>query len=211
MTGVQTCALPILEALIPDAQKEKVSASRPSDVFFPSSREAETQNDGATPHSDRAPDAESAATEVRSTRDLTATLLAPSQRKRASKSRSTSSSRTPAKSKQTTSVSRETTSDSAESADDAKKKTQRAVSTTASKKRGQSAGGRTAPKHPSKGSAETTSATTSVESDAAELKNILITFLGALLVVKNQMTLGMLLSVSYILGQLNQPILLLAV
>ena len=156
-----------LEALIPDAQKEKVSASRPSDVFFPSSREAETQNDGATPHSDRAPDAESAATEVRSTRDLTATLLAPSQRKRASKSRSTSSSRTPAKSKQTTSVSRETTSDSAESADDAKKKTQRAVSTMASKKRAQSAGGRTAPKHPSKGSAETTPATTSVESDAA--------------------------------------------
>lgn len=156
-----------LEALIPDAQKEKVSASRPSDVFFPSSREAETQNDGATPHSDRAPETESAATEVRSTRDLTATLLAPSQRKRASKSRSTSSSRTPAKSKQTTSVSRETTSDSAESADDAKKKTQRAVSTTASKKRGQSAGGRTAPKRASKGSAETTSATTSVESDAA--------------------------------------------
>jgi len=39
-----------------------------------------------------------------------------------------------------------------------------------------------------------------------QLKNILITFLGALLVVKNQMTLGMLLSVSYILGQLNQPV-----
>jgi len=39
-----------------------------------------------------------------------------------------------------------------------------------------------------------------------QLKNILVTFLGALFVIKNQMTLGMLLSVSYILGQLNQPV-----
>ena len=89
-----------LEALIPDAQKEKVSASRPSDVFFPDSREAGTQDEGAAPHADHAPETEPAA-EARSTRDLTATLLAPSQRKRASKSRSTSSSRTSAKNKQT--------------------------------------------------------------------------------------------------------------
>ena len=155
-----------LEALIPDAQKEKVSASRPSDVFFPDSREAGTQDEGAAPHADHAPETEPAA-EARSTRDLTATLLAPSQRKRASKSRSTSSSRTSAKNKQTTSVSRETTVDSADSTDDAKKKTRRAVSATTSKKRAQSAGGKTAPKRPAKRSAETTSATTSVESDAA--------------------------------------------
>ena len=155
-----------LEALIPDAQKEKVSASRPSDVFFPDSREAGTQDEGAAPHADHAPETEPAA-EARSTRDLTATLLAPSQRKRASKSRSTSSSRTSAKNKQTTSVSRETTVDSADSTDDAKKKTRHAVSATTSKKRAQSAGGKTAPKRPAKRSAETTSATTSVESDAA--------------------------------------------
>ncbi|HYW95556.1 MAG TPA: peptidase domain-containing ABC transporter, partial [Bacteroidales bacterium] len=39
-----------------------------------------------------------------------------------------------------------------------------------------------------------------------EVKNILITFLAATAVVKGQMTLGMMLAVSYILGQLNSPI-----
>ena len=34
-----------LQALIPEAQKEKVSASRPSDVFFPDSRKAEVQDE----------------------------------------------------------------------------------------------------------------------------------------------------------------------
>lgn len=40
-----------------------------------------------------------------------------------------------------------------------------------------------------------------------ELKNILITTLAAKLVIDGQLTLGMLLSISYILGQLNNPIL----
>ncbi len=40
-----------------------------------------------------------------------------------------------------------------------------------------------------------------------ELKNILITTISAKLVIDGQMTLGMLLAVSYILGQLNGPIL----
>jgi ATP-binding cassette subfamily B protein len=39
-----------------------------------------------------------------------------------------------------------------------------------------------------------------------EAKNILITFLAATMVIHNQMTLGMMLAVSYILGQLNSPI-----
>ncbi len=39
-----------------------------------------------------------------------------------------------------------------------------------------------------------------------EIKNILITFLAATAVVKGQMTLGMMLAVSYILGQLNSPV-----
>ncbi len=40
-----------------------------------------------------------------------------------------------------------------------------------------------------------------------ELKNIAITFLAALLVIKGEMTLGMLIAVQYILGQLNTPLL----
>ncbi|SFH31981.1 ATP-binding cassette, subfamily B [Pontibacter chinhatensis] len=40
-----------------------------------------------------------------------------------------------------------------------------------------------------------------------ELKNILITAFAATLVIKGQLTLGMMLAVSYILGQLNGPIL----
>ena len=100
-----------LQALIPEAQKEKVSASRPSDVFFPDSRKAEVQDEKAPSEPEHAapePEPEPEA-EVRSTRDLTETLLAPSQRKRGSKSRSTrsTSSKTTEKSKQTTSVSRE--------------------------------------------------------------------------------------------------------
>lgn len=39
-----------------------------------------------------------------------------------------------------------------------------------------------------------------------EIKNILITFLAAVAVVKGSMTLGMMLAISYILGQLNTPI-----
>ena len=40
-----------------------------------------------------------------------------------------------------------------------------------------------------------------------ELKNIGITFLSAVLVIKGEMTLGMLIAVQYILGQLNAPLL----
>lgn len=40
-----------------------------------------------------------------------------------------------------------------------------------------------------------------------ELKNILITFLAAKLVIDGQITLGMMLSISYITGQLNAPVL----
>jgi ATP-binding cassette subfamily B protein len=39
-----------------------------------------------------------------------------------------------------------------------------------------------------------------------ELKNIIISFLTAKLVIEGQLTLGMMLSVSYIIGQLNAPI-----
>lgn len=39
-----------------------------------------------------------------------------------------------------------------------------------------------------------------------QLKNILVTFLAATYVVKDQMTLGALLSISYIIGQMNSPI-----
>ncbi len=39
-----------------------------------------------------------------------------------------------------------------------------------------------------------------------EIKNILITFLAAIAVVEGSMTLGMMLAISYILGQLNTPI-----
>lgn len=43
-----------------------------------------------------------------------------------------------------------------------------------------------------------------------ELKNILITFLSAMLVIDGKITLGMMLSISYISGQLNGPVLQLA-
>lgn len=39
-----------------------------------------------------------------------------------------------------------------------------------------------------------------------EIKNILLTFIAAILVINNEMTLGELLSVSYIIGQMNTPI-----
>lgn len=39
-----------------------------------------------------------------------------------------------------------------------------------------------------------------------QLKNILVTFLAAYYVVKNKMTLGELMSVSYIIGQMNSPV-----
>lgn len=39
-----------------------------------------------------------------------------------------------------------------------------------------------------------------------EIKNILLTFLSAYLVIKGQISLGMMLAISYILGQLNSPI-----
>ena len=39
-----------------------------------------------------------------------------------------------------------------------------------------------------------------------QLKNILVTFLAASYVVKGDMTLGMLLSISYIIGQMNSPV-----
>jgi len=39
-----------------------------------------------------------------------------------------------------------------------------------------------------------------------EIKNILITFIAATAVVNNSMTLGMMMAISYILGQLNSPI-----
>lgn len=39
-----------------------------------------------------------------------------------------------------------------------------------------------------------------------QIKNILVTFLGATLVVKGKMTLGELLAISYIIGQLNSPV-----
>ena len=39
-----------------------------------------------------------------------------------------------------------------------------------------------------------------------EVKNTLITFVSALAVIKGEMSLGMMLSVQYILGQLNAPL-----
>lgn len=42
-----------------------------------------------------------------------------------------------------------------------------------------------------------------------ELKNIVITFLSAKLVISGNITLGMMLSISYIIGQLNSPIMML--
>ena len=132
-----------LQALIPEAQKEKVpAASRPSDVFFPDSRKDESRDeDAASRATHDAPEPEPAA-EARSTRDLAATLLAPSQRKRGSKSRSirsTTASKTAAQGKRTKSVSRETTPDSTTAAGVTEKKSTKKSSTAASTKRTSSA------------------------------------------------------------------------
>ena len=132
-----------LQALIPEAQKEKVpAASRPSDVFFPDSRKDESRDDDAASHAKHVAEEPESASEARSTRDLTATLLAPSQRKRGSKSRSTRSttaSTTAAQGKRTKSVSRETTPDSATAAGVTEKKSTKKSSTAASTKRASSA------------------------------------------------------------------------
>ena len=132
-----------LQALIPEAQKEKApAASRPSDVFFPDSRKDESRDeDAASQATHDAPEPEPAA-EARSTRDLAATLLAPSQRKRGSKSRSTRSttaSKTGAQNKQTKPVSRETTPDSTTDAEVTEKKTAKKSSSAGSAKRSASA------------------------------------------------------------------------
>ena len=132
-----------LQALIPEAQKEKApAASRPSDVFFPDSRKDESRDEDAVSQATHdAPEPEPAA-EARSTRDLAATLLAPSQRKRGSKSRSTRSttasktaaSKTAAQSKQTKAVSRETTPDSETAAQVTEKKAAKKSSSAATKR-----------------------------------------------------------------------------
>ena len=41
-----------LQALIPEAQKEKVSASRPSDVFFPESRKDDAHEENTPSHAE---------------------------------------------------------------------------------------------------------------------------------------------------------------
>ena len=132
-----------LQALIPEAQKEKApAASRPSDVFFPDSRKDESRDEDAVSQATHdAPEPEPAA-EARSTRDLAATLLAPSQRKRGAKSRSTRSttasktaaSKTAAQSKQTKAVSRETTPDSETAAQVTEKKAAKKSSSAATKR-----------------------------------------------------------------------------
>ena len=128
-----------LQALIPEAQKEKVPAApRPSDVFFPDSRKDESRDDDATDRAKHVAPEPEPASEARNTRDLTAALLAPSQRKRGSKSRSTrstSSSKTAAQSKQTKPVSREATPDSTTAAQTTEKKVTKKSSSAASTKR----------------------------------------------------------------------------
>ena len=143
-----------LQALIPEAQKEKVpAASRPSDVFFPDSRKDESRDeDAASQATHDAPEPEPAA-EARSTRDLAATLLAPSQRKRGSKSRSTRSttaSKTGAQNKQKKPVSRETTPDSTTDAEVTEKKTVKKSSSAGSAKRSASAAPKRATKKATK-------------------------------------------------------------
>jgi len=143
-----------LQALIPEAQKEKVpAASRPSDVFFPDSRKDESRDeDAASQATHDAPEPEPAA-EARSTRDLAATLLAPSQRKRGSKSRSTRSttaSKTGAQNKQKKPVSRETTPDSTTDAEVTEKKTAKKSSSAGSAKRSASAAPKRATKKATK-------------------------------------------------------------
>ena len=127
-----------LEALIPDTQKDKASAPRPSDVFFPDSKDTETHDKESASHADADPENDPTNNESQSTRDLAATLLAPSQRKRSSKSRTarSTSSRTASKAKRAASVSRETVPDSA---DETVKKPERGTSKVTSKSRVQSA------------------------------------------------------------------------
>ncbi|EGV12919.1 ParB/RepB/Spo0J family partition protein [Actinomyces sp. oral taxon 175] len=128
-----------LQALIPEAQKEKVpAASRPSDVFFPDSRKDESRDEDAASQAKHDSPEPEPASETRSTRDLAATLLAPSQRKRGSKSRSTRST-TGAQNKQTKPVSRETTPDSTTDAEVTEKKTAKKSSSAGSAKRSASA------------------------------------------------------------------------
>ena len=150
-----------LQALIPEAQKEKTpAASRPSDVFFPESRKDETRHDDAAAHAEHVAPEPEPASEARSTRDLTAALLAPSQRKRGSKSRSarsTTASKTTAQSKQTTSVSRETTPNSKAATQAEEKKASKASSSAGSAKRTRSAA-KAAPKPVAKKATETVSA-----------------------------------------------------
>ena len=132
-----------LQALIPEAQKEKApAASRPSDVFFPDSRKDESRDEDVAAHPTHdAPEPEQTS-EARSTRDLAATLLAPSQRKRGSKSRSTRSttasktaaSKPAAQSRQTKPVSRETTPDSETAAQVTEKKATKKSSSAATKR-----------------------------------------------------------------------------
>ena len=138
-----------LEALIPDTQKEKATAPRPSDVFFPDSKETETHDKESASHADADSENDPTNNESQSTRDLAATLLAPSQRKRSSKSRTarSTSSRTASKTKQATSVSRETVSDSA---DETVKKPERGTSKVTSKSRVESADKTTPKRSPRK-------------------------------------------------------------
>ena len=156
-----------LQALIPEAQKEKVSASRPSDVFFPDSRKADVQDHEDTAsqveHADPEPEPE-----ARSTRDLTATLLAPSQRKRGSKNRSTrsTSSRTPDTSKQNASVSRETTPDSSSTTKTTEKKTGKASSSATSTKKSTRSASQSTRKRSTKKTSETTSSSSQVAEEA---------------------------------------------
>ena len=155
-----------LEALIPDAQKEKASASRPSDVFFPESREAEIHNGGEKVHVDSAPDTD-AAQEGRNTHDLTAALLAPSQRKRVSKTRSTSS-KTTGKNKRTTSVSRETAAESAGRTRASKTKDGKATSAGTSTKHGRSTSTVTQKRSSKKASEETQRSSEAAEKAKAD-------------------------------------------
>ena len=150
-----------LQALIPEAQKEKApAASRPSDVFFPDSRKDESRDDDAAAQAEHVAPEPEPVSETRNTRDLTAALLAPSQRKRGSKSRSArsaSSSKTTAQSKQSTSVSRETTPSSKDEAQTGEKKAAKASSSTGSTKRTRSAA-KAAPKRATKKVTEAASA-----------------------------------------------------
>ena len=150
-----------LQALIPEAQKEKTpAASRPSDVFFPESRKDESRHDDAAAHTEHVAPEPEPASEARSTHDLTAALLAPSQRKRGSKgrsARSTTASKTTVQSKQTTSVSRETTPNSKAATQAEEKKASKASSSASSAKRTRSAA-KAAPKPVAKKATETVSA-----------------------------------------------------